>query len=208
MCVSEDDLSGEQAQAGQGTDPSSETRFRAIYRAHLADITAYALRRASSPEDAADVISEVFLVAWRRLADVPSGDEARLWLYGVARRVLSNKRRGDLRRAHLSSRLASELVFLEASPASLPQAPPDGFAEAFASLPEADQEVLGLAAWEGLDAASIGSVLGCSANAARIRAHRARKRLEKELRHLGIVKEGGASGHEQDVGAAQRRTDG
>ena len=204
--MSEENLSGGQAEEARHVDPGE--RFRAIYRAHLADVTAYALRRTSSSEDAADVVAEVFLVAWRRLADVPSGDEARLWLYGVARRVLSNSRRGDLRRAHLSSRLASELSLLEALPALQPYRPPEGFAEVFASLSEADKEVLGLAVWEELDAASIGSVLGCSANAARIRAHRARKRLEKELRHRGIVKDGPSSGHRPDVPATPRRTDG
>jgi RNA polymerase sigma-70 factor (ECF subfamily) len=34
-------------------------------------------------EDAADVVAETFLVAWRRLDSVPGGDEARLWLYAV-----------------------------------------------------------------------------------------------------------------------------
>src|SRR5690606_26991998 len=36
-----------------------------------------------------------FLVAWRRLDDMPGGDGDRLWLYGVARRV------GSLRRSDL-----------------------------------------------------------------------------------------------------------
>jgi len=46
-----------------------------------------ALRRTLAPEDAADVVSETFLTAWRRLDDMPSDDESLLWLYGVAHRV-------------------------------------------------------------------------------------------------------------------------
>lgn len=33
------------------------------------------------------------MVAWRRLAEVPDGDESLLWLYGVARNVVRNHRR-------------------------------------------------------------------------------------------------------------------
>lgn len=47
-----------------------------------------------TPKDAADAVAETFLVAWRRLPEVPSGEEARPWLYGVARRTLANQRLG------------------------------------------------------------------------------------------------------------------
>ena len=45
--------------------------------------------------------------------------------------------------------------------------------------------MLSLVGWEGLDAKQIGAVLGCSANAARIRLHRARRRLAGELERAG-----------------------
>ena len=66
---------------------------------------AYVLRRVERAEDAGDVVAETFLVAWRRMDKVPAGDEARLWLYGVARRQLANQRRGELRRSRLADRL-------------------------------------------------------------------------------------------------------
>ncbi|WP_211343204.1 hypothetical protein [Actinomadura pelletieri] len=37
---------------------------------------------------------ETFLTAWRRLDVVPPGDEARLWLYAVTRRILADHYRG------------------------------------------------------------------------------------------------------------------
>ncbi|MBG0813570.1 hypothetical protein HS045_04950 [Planomonospora sp. ID82291] len=61
----------------------------------------YAVRRSDSTDDVADVIAETFLVAWRRLDDVPDGDAAVLWLYGAARRQpsgVSVRRRGRRRR--------------------------------------------------------------------------------------------------------------
>ena len=71
-----------------------QRRFEEVYLAHRGSILGYVLRRTDNPDDAADVIAETFLTAWRRLEDVPRDAEARLWLYGVARRVLANHHRG------------------------------------------------------------------------------------------------------------------
>jgi RNA polymerase sigma factor (sigma-70 family) len=149
-------------------------RFRALYEANYDRILGYALRRVPHA-DALDVVAETFTVAWRRLAHVPDGDEARLWLYGTARRVLANHQRAARRRERLHGRLADVV-------ATGPAEPTRGVAAAaFARLRPAEREVLALVAWEGLDARELGRVIGCSTNAARIRLHRARKRLIEEL---------------------------
>src|SRR5437870_5088069 len=80
-------------------------RFRAIYVENYLAVLAYALRRTETDDDAADVVAETFLVLWRRLDDAPAGDQTRPWLYGVARRVLSNARRSERRRSRLVARL-------------------------------------------------------------------------------------------------------
>jgi RNA polymerase sigma factor (sigma-70 family) len=154
-------------------------RFEELYMAHRVPLLGYALRRTDNTDDAADVLAETFLAAWRRLDDVPAGDQARLWLYGTARRVLANHRRGERRRLALADRLRAELAATYRPPDH-----PGGVAEiaaAFGRIPEPDQELLALAGWEGLDAGQIAAVVGCSRNAARIRLHRARRRLAGEL---------------------------
>jgi RNA polymerase sigma factor (sigma-70 family) len=154
-------------------------RFEELYAAHQVPLLGYALRRTDTTDDAADVLAETFLTAWRRLDDVPPGDQARLWLYGTARRVLANHRRGERRRLALADRLKAELAVSYRQPDF-----PGGVAEiaaAFRRLLVADQELLALAGWEGLGADEIATVLGCSRNAARIRLHRARRRLAAEL---------------------------
>src|SRR3954464_15954393 len=80
---------------------ADERRFRALFDAEARGVLGYALRRVGHREDAADVVAETFGVAWRGMGDVPAGDDARLWLYGVARNVLANQRRGALRRQRL-----------------------------------------------------------------------------------------------------------
>jgi RNA polymerase sigma factor (sigma-70 family) len=160
------------------------TRFEKLYAATFQHILGYALRRCDSPEDAADVVAETFTIAWRRLGAVPHGAEARLWLYGVARNVLANHRRGVARRRDLSAQLAAEVsdVFEQQDSAEL-----STIRQVFGALPSDDRELLALVAWEGLDHGEIATVLGCSRNAVRIRLHRARKRLARDLAKAGVA---------------------
>lgn len=154
-------------------------RFEDLYAAHHASLLGYALRRTDNTDDAADVLAETFLAAWRRLDDVPPGPQARLWLYGTARRVLANQRRGELRRLALADRLRADLAASYRQPDF--SAGLQDTVAAFRRMPEADRELLALAGWEGLDPGQIAAVLGCSRNAARIRLHRARRRFAAEL---------------------------
>jgi RNA polymerase sigma-70 factor (ECF subfamily) len=87
-----------------------QVRFRRLYAEQFDALLGYALRRVDRAEDAADVTADTFLVAWRRIDDVPEGEEARLWLYGVARRTLANHRRGEGRRGSLGERLRRDLA--------------------------------------------------------------------------------------------------
>ena len=86
-----------------------EQQFRALYDGNFAAVLGYALRRVEQPADAADVVSEVFLVAWRRLPEAPPGD-ARPWLFGTARHVLANYHRRPRRRHRLGGRLRDTLA--------------------------------------------------------------------------------------------------
>lgn len=158
----------------------AQARFVELYEENARDLLAYAQRRIPVAEDAADLVAEVFLVAWRRLGEVPRGAEARLWLYGVARRTLSHQRRGELRRAQLDERLRSELT---AAALVLPPADPGSapVLRGLARLGEEDREILLLAGWEELAPRQISRVLGISTVATRSRLHRARRRLREAM---------------------------
>jgi len=164
----------------QPGDPDERRRrFEQVYAANAGPILGYLLRRTANPDDAADVLAETFLTTWRRLDDVPPGDEARLWLYGVARRLLANHQRGERRRTAASDRLRTQLVAGYQPPQFAGELAE--IAAALRTLPEPDRELLALVAWEGLDHGQVAAVLGCSRNAVRIRLHRARHRLADAL---------------------------
>ncbi len=164
------------------SDSDSVERFRRIYQEHYRTLVGFARRRTSTSEDAADVVAETFLVAWRRLDSVPAGHEARLWLFGTARLVLSNHRRADHRRERLAERLSFELVRFPAEPDDVLDTLTDR--KAFSLLSESDQEILRLSAWEGLESSDLATVLGCSRGAAKVRLSRARHRLSDHLRQF------------------------
>jgi RNA polymerase sigma factor (sigma-70 family) len=157
-----------------------EHRFRQLYAEHYQPVQAYVVRRLAVSADVPDVVAEVFTIAWRRLDDVPAAPADRLWLYGVARRVIGGRHRGMRRLAGLLARLASQV---EQSP--IEQAQPlqqaDWLLAAMQQLRPADREALRLVHWEQLSHAEAGAVLGCSANAVAIRVHRAKARLRELL---------------------------
>lgn len=151
-------------------------RFRQVFEECYRPLLAYARRRAD-PSVADDIVAETFVVAWRRLEDVPA-DRPLPWLYSVAHKVLANHWRSSGRQERLRTRLAS----LRAAPESTDSSPDyDRVIVALGLLSPADQEVLRLATWEELTNSEMAVVLGCSENAVALRLSRARRRLRREL---------------------------
>lgn len=123
------------------------------------------------------MVAETFAIAWRRVDQLPAGDDARPWLFGVARNVLANHLRGERRRHRLAERLRDELSTWTAPPADIDPR----VADAFATLSPKDREVLSLNAWEEFEPNEIAGVLGITTVAARTRLHRARARMRRAL---------------------------
>ena len=154
-----------------------QARFRAFFEQHYEAVLRYVLRRIGAAA-AEDVAAEVFLVSWRRFDEVPA--DPLPWLFGVARNVVANHRRGIMRREMFISRLKSEPTRSSRDPGDEVTSRGEILA-AFRKLSRRDQETLSLVAWEGLSAPRAAKVLGCSVGAFWVRLHRARRRLADEL---------------------------
>jgi RNA polymerase sigma-70 factor, ECF subfamily len=151
------------------------------------------LRRRLDREDAADVFADTMLTIWRRLDEVPAANPLP-WCYGVARRTMANHRRGRRRHLQLVARLEAE-----PAPPPVVVAVDDGdpeLARALATLPEADQEILRLWAWEGLEPRQLAPALGLTVNAATLRLSRARKKLAMAMGGSVGGQDHTAPGHE------------
>src|SRR5207244_9474130 len=117
-------------------------RCEQVFDQNLRAVYGFVLRRAGTL-DVDDAVAEVFLVAWRRIDDVPA--DAKPWLLGVARRVLANQRRAAGRRASLLERTREDA----ARPAQEPPEAPSVL-RALDRVSARDREILLLIAWDGL----------------------------------------------------------
>jgi RNA polymerase sigma-70 factor (ECF subfamily) len=182
------DVSASQGHVAPSLDPPQhdpDARFDELYQSAGAAVLGYALSRCTRREDALDVTAETFLVAWRRRTEMPTdSDDARAWLFGVARLCLANLARGDRRSQRLGQRLAENLeVTTLPDPARIHEGRADTreVRQALDALSVDDRELVTLTAWEGLTPAQAGATLGLSPGAARSRLHRARLRLRASL---------------------------
>lgn len=164
---------------GPGGDRTGGDHFEALYSGSYKEIFAYVLRHAGGDTEAvADLVAEVFVVALRKEDSIPPPPEDRLWLYGVARRMVLDHRQRRKRLLRLQSRLQQKAV-IEASS--------DGESSrlrvqaAIDMLKPADRELLKLIAWDGLSHAEVANILGCTPNAVGQRLHKARSRLRSIL---------------------------
>jgi RNA polymerase sigma-70 factor (ECF subfamily) len=156
-----------------------------IFDDNFEAVRGYCLRRLPA-DDALDATSEVFLVAWRRIDIVPDGDEARLWLFGVARNTVRTFERATRRVTRLRTRLRGVAATSVAGPeiqvvASLEY---QRLLAALDQLTRSDQEVLRLRLWEELGVPEIAAVLDCSEKAASKRYLRALARLNRRVTAL------------------------
>ena len=149
-------------------------RVERLFAEHGRAVRAYALRRVDRAT-ADDVVSDVFVVAFRRIETIP--EQPLPWLLGTARKLIANQRRAASRREVL----AAQLQPLQAGVWSDRHIDGHPLLAGLAQLSEADREVILLVAWEELDPASAAVVLGCSRAAFAVRLHRARRRLATVL---------------------------
>jgi RNA polymerase sigma-70 factor (ECF subfamily) len=149
-------------------------RFERLWQEHYAAVHAHAARRVGARAD--EVCAEVFLIAWRRLGELPRDELP--WLLASSRNVIGTAWRGDARRARLQDRLDTE-----PSPGGAGDgegADPQLFA-ALGRLEERDRELLLLVYWEGLTPSRAAKALGLAPAAARTRLWRLRRKLRSEL---------------------------
>jgi RNA polymerase sigma-70 factor (ECF subfamily) len=170
--------------------PDDARRFTALYRDHHSLVRDFACRRVGA-DLAQEIVSDTFLVAWRRLHDVPENPIP--WLYRVALFEIANLRRRRARASQLHD------VLVENRSRSGPAHPADELSDlvravgaAFAALSPPEQEILRLAAWEQLSAAEGAAVLRCSVPAYRMRLHRARIRLANASGARELLRPGSA----------------
>ncbi|MGJ9406333.1 RNA polymerase sigma factor [Nesterenkonia aurantiaca] len=158
---------------------SNESPVEAAVRANSVDLLHYFERRTTATDAAADLVAETMLIAWQREQEHPDGAEAsRMWLFGIARKVLMNSERGQRRRHRLASKLKMLLRPEEAS-----QAADEGVEvrDAVQQLDPELSELVRLVHWEGFSITDAGQILGLPSSTARGHYQRAKQQLRGAL---------------------------
>ena len=162
----------------KGRRVKGEERLTQAVLANSDAVLAY-LRRRVNPEDAADLLGETFLVAWRRINELPREPErARMWLFGIARGTLRNHVRGTQRRLALAESLRGKLKAAGVSPGA------DAGIEvrdAISRLDPVHAELVRLVHWEKMTIAEASEIIGIPASTGRTRYQRAREQLQRSL---------------------------
>lgn len=170
--------------------------FAAFFRRHVRAVTAYAVRRCSSPDEVSDLVSDTFAAALQATSRYePMLPSALPWLFGIERRVLARQRR----RRHGSKRLIEKIG------GSIPRfagTEEDDIASAIDAsrtstalqaaldrLTASERDVLELVAYDGLTPREVAIVLDVTPNAARLRLSRARRNMREMLQDPSLIEE-------------------
>lgn len=191
-------------------------RLDALWAGYARRVHAYALRHVD-PDTAAEVLSDTFLVAWRRIAEVPA--DPLPWLLVVARNTIRNATRTTIRQRSLTQALTrvAELTRPVTAAAEEVALEREAMLRALATLTATEREALLLTAWDGLTAAEAARVAGCTAGTFQVRLHRARRRMRAaydgdgepaEARSLPAARRGAPPATRDAVGATAYSVEG
>ena len=175
------------------TDTSSDRAVRRsfdnLYDATFQDVLSYCRRRTRTPEDANEATAETYLIAWRKFAELQATAKPVAWLLAVARQVLLNQRRSNDRRDRLVNRLQQQprTLNVEISKQHEHSEVVAAVLKSLNNLDPLDQEIIALAAFEGLSYQEIAIVVNRRNSTIKSRIYRARKQLRLELNELGYM---------------------
>jgi RNA polymerase sigma factor (sigma-70 family) len=176
-------------QAEIATDPVA---FEAFYRRHVDAITRFLARRVDDPHTVADLVAEVFVAVLDSAHTYrPELGAEIAWLYGVARKTISAEWRRAYRQQQLTGRVSGRRT-LDVDDFAALEERIDAEREArqafqaMAELPKGERAVLELVVIDQLTVTEAALALGIAHTAAKVRLHRARKKL----RNLPFVMSG------------------
>lgn len=179
------------ATAYGGKSSERDTRLRSAVEENSRDLLAYFVRRVSPVDDAADLVSETMLAGWRRIRDLPTDKrESRMWLFGVARNVLTNYQRGKRRSDALAERLRLELAVGQVSQDDLSVDDRTEIRVAVAQLAPKLHEVIALVHWEGFTLSEAAKIMNVPASTVRGRYSTARSALRDLLADAQTLADG------------------
>ncbi|MEU4231687.1 sigma-70 family RNA polymerase sigma factor [Nonomuraea sp. NPDC026600] len=168
----------------EGESPPGPAAFGAFYRRHIQTVMRLVVRRVTDPHLAADLTADIFVAALdsAHTYDPSRGSEI-AWLHGIARHVLLAERRRAARDTQTLGEIAGRRL-LDSDDLARMEERIDAERQtrealaAMRSLPESERAVLELVVIDQLTVTEAAAALGLRSVAARVRLHRARRKLQ------------------------------
>jgi RNA polymerase sigma-70 factor (ECF subfamily) len=160
------------------TTNDREAEFSRFFREHIPAVRGY-VRTLVFESEVETVVAATFTTAWEKFESVPRSS-GNVWLFGVARNHARNLVRAERRRAAIIGALGdlrpdviTGLFTNRMDPGQI-----EHVLSALAELTDQEREIIQLTIWHDMRPAEIAEVLQIEPSTARVRLHRARKRLE------------------------------
>lgn len=166
-----------------GTDPEI---FDAFYTEHLEDLQRFVARRVGDPERAADLTADIFLAAIRSAHRYRPRATPKTWLYGIAVNVVADDLRQGARDRAREERIRGSALLDDEETARIEgridaASRARGIYEAMDRLGDNERVVLELVAIDELTVAEAAAAVGVRPVTARVRLHRARRKVRADL---------------------------
>ena len=155
--------------------------FETLYHQHAARLYTLACRMAGSPEDGEDLLQEIFLQAYRKLASFKGDAAIGTWLYRLAlNHCLDYVRSRQAKMNKLTDTLDAETSIQPTARRETPIARLD-LERAVERLPDGCREAFVLHDVEGFDHKEVGRLLGIAEGTSKSQVFKARMKLRALL---------------------------
>lgn len=171
----------------------SETAFGEVVRRHVNLVYSVALRQTGNAHYAEEITQVVFIILARKAGSLGRKTILSGWLYQTARLAVANFLRTERRRAFREQEAYMQSLIKEPSPDVWPQIAPV-LEDAMAKLGDQDRDAVVLRYFQGKSLSEVGTALGTSEDAAKMRVNRALEKLRKLFTKRGVVLSAAALG--------------
>jgi RNA polymerase sigma-70 factor (ECF subfamily) len=155
--------------------------FETLYREHAARLYTLACRMAGSPDDGEDLLQEIFLQAYRKLASFKGESSIGTWLYRLAlNHCLDYVRSRRAKMNKLTETLDADTSFEPIARRDAPIVRMD-LERAVERLPEGCREAFVLHDVEGFDHKEVGAMLGVAEGTSKSQVFKAHMKLRALL---------------------------
>ena len=150
-----------------------------LYRRYSGDVRRFVTFLSGDPAEAEDVTAETFLRVWSTRSELRM-PTVRSYLFTIARHLYLDRRRGRPETSNVEDRFADPAPLPDT--VALKRRELKAVMAAVRRLPEVDRAALLMRGVEGMSYEEIAASLGLGVSAAKVKVHRARRRLSAACR--------------------------